>query len=495
MDRRRFLMGSAAAAASFSAAACASMPEAAVPQTPPVTPPTTPTPPPVRPSVTLDPEMDDLQERTFRWFEAVTNQRNGLTPDRWPTKSFCSIAAVGFALTCWPVGVERGWMSREDARSRTLTTVRFFHDAPQGPEAVGVIGYKGFFYHFIDMETGLRFETTELSTVDTTFLLAGMMFAARYFDEDHPDAAEIRAKVQTIYERVEWDWVVVRPDRITMGWSPERGFIEADWSVYNEGMMVLLLALGSPTHPVQPSVWDEWMRVYPQSWTYRFGPAHLHFPPLFGHQYSHMFVDYRGIRDAWLRAKSEEIGPFDYFENSVRAVQAQRNYAVANPMGWAGYDEQVWGLTACDGPGDFKQVIDGREREFFSYSARGPGDRDDGTIAPTAAMSSLPFAPDAVTACLKAMKARYGTGIWTQYGFLDCFNPTLTSTEQPLLHGRLVPGVGWVDIDYLGIDQGPIVIMTENHRTGLVWERMKSEPNLVRGLKRAGFTGGWIDNA
>ena len=491
MDRRRFLMGSAAAAAAFSAAACASTPEAAPPGVAPQIPP-----PPVTPPMpSIDPEMTELQERTFRWFEAVTNQANGLTPDRWPTKSFCSIAACGFALACWPVGVERGWMSREDARTRTLTTVRTFHDLPQGPQATGVIGYKGFFYHFIDMDTGLRFETTELSTVDTTFLLAGMMFAAQYFDGDQPEEREIRDKVQAIYERVEWDWVVVRPNRITMGWHPETGFIEADWSVYNEGMMVLLLAMGSPTHPVPSTLWDEWMRVYPQSWTDRFGPAHLHFPPLFGHQYSHLFVDYRGIRDAWLRAKSAEIGPFDYFENSVRAVQAQRNYAVANPYGWVGYDEQVWGLTACDGPGDFRQVIDGREREFFSYSARGPGDRDDGTIAPTAAMSSLPFAPDAVTTCLKAMKARYGAGIWTAYGFLDCFNPTLTSTVEPLLHGRLVDGVGWVDGDYLGIDQGPIVIMTENHRTGLVWERMKSEPNLLRGLMAAGFTGGWLDNA
>ncbi len=445
---------------------------------------------PVRP---LAPEVAELQRRSFDWFVRVTDIERGLTPDRWPTESFCSVAAVGFALTCWPVGVENGWMSREEARARTLNTLRFFHDAPQGADATGVTGYKGFFYHFLEMDTGHRFGRTELSTVDTTLLLGGMLFAARYFDQTDPDEAEIRRLAQAIYDRVEWDWAVVRPNRISMGWHPETGFIEADWHVYNEGMLVLLLAMGSRTHPVPASVWTEWCSVYDRSWTDRYGPAHLHFAPLFGHQYSHMYVDYRGIRDPWMRARSAEIGPFDYFENSVRAVQAQRNYAVANPGGWDGYSADVWGLTACDGPGDFKQVIDAREREFFSYSARGPGERDDGTIAPTAAMASYPFAPTDVTACLKAMKARYGEAIYTEFGFLDSFNPTLTEREGRLQHGRIVPGIGWVDGDYLGIDQGPIVVMIENARSDLVWRYMRTEPNLRRGLEAAGFTGGWLE--
>lgn len=473
MDRRGFLMASGGLAA-LMGSGCASLPGGA----------------PARP---LDPEVAELQRRTFDWFVRVTDIERGLTPDRWPTESFCSVAAVGFALTCWPVGVENGWMSREEARARTLNTLRFFHDAPQGSDARGMTGYKGFFYHFLEMDTGHRFGRTELSTVDTTLLLGGMLFVARYFDQAHPDEAEIRRLAQAIYDRVEWDWAVVRPDRISMGWHPETGFIEADWHVYNEGMLVLLLAMGSRTHPVSPAVWTEWCSVYDRSWTDAYGPAHLHFPPLFGHQYSHMFVDYRGIRDPWMRAKSVEIGPFDYFENSVRAVQAQRNYAIANPGGWDGYSADVWGLTACDGPGDFRQVIDAREREFFSYSARGPGDRDDGTIAPTAAMASYPFAPGDVTACLEAMKARYGEAIYTEYGFLDSFNPTLTEREGRLQHGRIVPGVGWVDGDYLGIDQGPIVVMIENARTDLVWRCMRSEPNLRRGLEAAGFTGGWLD--
>ena len=441
----------------------------------------------------LDPEVDELQRRTFDWFVHVTDRERGLTPDRWPTESFCSVAAVGFALTCWPVGVERGWMSRDEARTRTLNTVRFFHGAPQGPEATGVTGHKGFFYHFLDPRTGHRYGRVELSTVDTALLVGGMLFAARFFDGDDAEEAEIRRLSQAIYDRIEWDWVVIRPNRISMGWHPETGFIPADWHVYNEGMLVLLLAIGSTTHPVPAAVWDEWCSVYEQSWSETRGPAHLHFPPMFGHQYSHMFVDYRGIRDAWMRAKSAEIEGFDYFENSVRAVAAQRAYAIANPGGWDGYSAEVWGLTACDGPGNFKQVIDAREREFFSYSARGPGDRDDGTLAPTAALASYPFAPDAVIATLKAMKARYGADIYTQWGFLDSFNPTLTEREGRLQHGRIVPGVGWVDSDYLGIDQGPIVVMIENGRSDLIWRHMRGEPNITRGLKRAGFSGGWLD--
>lgn len=478
MDRRRFLMGSTvASAAALGLAGCGTVGGLQHPPTPRV----------------LDPAIDVLQQRTFRWFADTMSRLRGLTPDRWPTPSFCSVAAVGFALTCWPIGVERGWMTRAEARERTRNTLSFFHDAPQGPAATGTTGYKGFFYHFLDMNTGHRFAQCELSTVDTTLLVSGMLFAARWFDGDEADEVEIRRLAQAIYERIEWDWAMVRPDLISMGWHPESGFIPADWHVYNEGMLVLLLAMGSPTHPVPASVWDMWCSAYPQSWTDRWGPAHLHFPPMFGHQFSHMFIDYRGIQDAWMRDKAVEIPGFDYFQNSVRAVEAQRKYAVDNPMGWAGYSADIWGLSACDGPKDFKTVIDGREREFFSYSARGPGDRDDGTIAPMAAAASLPFAPEAVTACVKAMKRRYGAAIYTQYGFLDSFNPTLTAFDGELPQGQIVPGVGWVDKDYLGIDQGPIVIMTENHRSELVWRRMHGEPNVVRGLKRAGFTGGWLD--
>jgi hypothetical protein len=476
MDRRRFLLGTTLAglAAGFAAPAWAQTGRAG--------------------RVTaVDPEITELQRRTFDWFVHVTDRERGLTPDRWPTQSFCSVAAVGFALTCWPVGVERGWMTRAEARTRTLNTIRFFHDAPQGPEPTGVIGHKGFFYHFLDMETGTRFGQVELSTIDTSLLVAGMLFAARYFNRDHAEEAEIRRLAQAVYDRIEWNWVVGPPNRISMGWHPESGFISSNWHEYNEGMLILHLAMGSPTHPLGREFWDEWQLGYQASWTDRWGEPYLHYFALFVHQYSHMFVDYRGIQDAYMRGQSAMAGQsIDYFENSRRAVHGQRQYAIDNPGGWDGYSAEIWGLTACDGPGDFKQVIDAREREFFSYSARGPGDRDDGTIAPTAAMASYPFAPAEVTATLKAMKAQYGP-VYTQWGFLDSFNPTLTEREGRLQHGQIVPGVGWIDGDYLGIDQGPIVVMIENARSELVWRHMRDEPNIIRGLKAAGFTGGWLD--
>ena len=469
MDRRRFLLTSCAAAGGLSFAglgACATTGIAGG----------------------LDPEIAELQERTFRWFWDVTPHETGLTPDRWPTPSFCSVAAVGSALTVYPIGVENGWISRDQARERTLNTVRFFHDAPQGPQARGVTGHKGFFYHFLDMQTGHRFGTTELSTVDTALLLGGMLFAARYFDSEDADEVEIRRLVEAVYARVEWPWTQVRGHKITMGWHPETGFIPHDWDGYNEGMLVILLAMASPTHPVDPAAWEAWCSTYDTlSWTDRWGPPYLHFAPLFGHQYSHMWVDFRGILDPYMREKG-----FDYFENSRRAAYAQQAYARANTGNWTGYSDQVWGLTACDGPGDFTLDIAGREREFFSYSARGPGERDDGTIAPTAAAASIAFAPEIVVPCVKAMKARY-PAIYTRYGFLDSFNPTLTETGgNDLLHGDIHPDVGWVADDYLGIDQGPIVIMIENHKSDLVWRLMRTDPHLRRGLERAGFNGGWL---
>ncbi|MEJ8630639.1 glucoamylase family protein [Sphingomonas sp. I4] len=234
--------------------------------------------------------------------------------------------------------------------------------------------------------------------------------------------------------------------------------------------------------------WQSWTRRFEPSWGDRWGEPHLQFAPLFGHQYSHVWVDFKGIRDEYMATKG-----IDYFENSRRATYAQQRYAMANPGRWAGYGAEIWGLTACDGPGDFTQQIDGVAREFFSYSARGPGERDDGTLAPTAAAASIAFAPDIVMPAVKAMHDRYGVGIYGKYGFLDAFNPTLTNAAEPLKHGEIVAGVGWVDKDYLGIDQGPIVAMIENHRTGLIWKTMRRNPHLRRGLQRAGFTGGWLN--
>lgn len=442
-------------------------------------------------SVTARPEsdrlIDDIQERTFRFFWDTTDPSTGLAPDRWPTPSFASIAAVGFALTAYPIGVERGWVTRAAARERTLATLRFFANAPQGPARTGIAGHNGFFYHFLDMKTGRRFGRTELSTIDTTLLLGGALFAQSWFDADHPEEAEIRTLADRLYAAIDWRWAVQREPFVSMGWHPETGFIRSDWDSYNESLLLYLLALGSPTHPLPPTTWDRWTATFEKSWTTERGEPHLHFAPLFGHQYSHVWVDFRGLRDRYMAGKG-----IDYFENSRRATYAQRGYAVANPGGWRDYGANCWGLTACDGPGDFKLPVGGRVREFFSYSARGPGDRDDGTIAPTAALGSIAFAPEIVEPVARAMHARYGAGIYGRYGFLDSFNPTLTDPGTPLKHGRIVRGVGWVDGDYLGIDQGPIVAMIENQRSGLIWRTMRRNPHIRRGLARAGFTGGWL---
>jgi hypothetical protein len=431
--------------------------------------------------------LDDVQERTFRFFWETANPANGLVPDRWPTPSFSSVAAVGFGLTAYIVGVERGWITRAQARDRVLATLRFLWDAPQNNQATATTGYRGFFYHFLDMQTGRRFEQVELSTIDTGLLLMGVLAVEQYFGGTDPLEVEIRTLAESLYGRVEWDWASVRPPAISMGWTPESGFIAYDYDGYNEAMLLYVLALGSPTHPVVAQAWDEFTTTY--TWADFYGQSHVNFEPLFGHQYSHVWIDFRGIQDAYMRGRA-----IDYFENSRRATLAQRVYAVQNPNGWQGYGPNIWGLTASDGPGDFGATIGGRARQFHGYWARGAaatGTRDDGTIAPTAVGGSVPFAPDVTIAALRAMRDGTGGNLYGQYGYKDAFNLTLQQAGLAQ-RGTTVPGVGWFDVDYLGIDQGPILLMIENYRTGLIWRLMRENPHIVRGLCRAGFTGGWL---
>jgi hypothetical protein len=433
--------------------------------------------------------LDDLARRTFDFFWKTTDPKTGLVPDRYPTPAFSSIAAVGFGLTAYPIGVERGYVTRAAARDRTLATLRFFRDAPQGDAARGVTGYKGFYYHFLDMKTGHRFGEIELSSVDTALLLAGVLFAREYFDGADPAEAELRGIADGMLARADWRWMQARSPAISMGWRPEAGFIEYDWIGYNEAMIVILLALGSPSPSlgVLPPAWDKWTSSYDRTWGTSHGQTHLAFGPLFGHQYSHVWVDFRGIRDRYMRGKG-----IDYFENSRRATLAQQAYARANPAGWKDYGEHVWGLTACDGPGDLSLEVGGKPRTFRGYSARGPDAFDDGTLAPTAMVSSLPFAPEIVLPGIRELRRRYGAQIYREYGFLDAFNPSFPEGPRPAV-GTVVPGAGWVDVDYLGIDQGPIVAMIENHRSDLVWRVMRRSAYLRRALARAGFTGGWLE--
>jgi hypothetical protein len=439
--------------------------------------------------------LDTLSRRTFDFFWQTANPRNGLAPDRWPTKSFSSVAAVGFALTAYPIGVERGWVSREAARERVLTTLRFFWTAPQGSEGAGVTGNHGFFYHFLDMETGRRFGRVELSTIDTALLLAGALTCRQYFDRDDSADREVRALADSIYARVDWRWARDGGTLVTMGWRPDstahqnaRGFILSNWHGYNEAMLLYVLALGSPTHAIDAAAWGEWTRTY--KWDRFHGQEYVQFAPLFGHQYSHVWIDFRNVQDAYMRGRG-----IDYFENSRRATLAQREYAIANPSTWRGYGRDVWGLTASDGPLDSTITIDEKPRRFHTYWARGAGAdhvNDDGTLVPTAAGGSVPFAPEIAVPALLAMRRTYGDALFGQYGFLDAFNPTLRTVGPRLRHGQIVDGIGWFDTDYLGIDQGPILAMIENWRSGFVWNLIRQNDSVRRGLCRAGFTGGWL---
>lgn len=413
-----------------------------------------------------DPFLDEVQYRSFLYFWELTNPLNGLTPDRAPTPSFSSIAAVGFALGSYAVGVEQHFISREEAVKRVLATLKFLWNAPQGDTPQGVSGYQGFFYHFLDVDTGLRYEKVELSSIDTALLMAGVLYCYSYFDRDEPAEREIRHFAQMLYERVQWDWFVIRPPLLSMGWTPESGFLPYDWQGYNEAMILYILALGSDTHPISPKAWEKWTATY--RWGEFHGQEHVNFSPLFGHQYSHIWIDFRGIQDAFMRRRG-----IDYFENSRRAVLANRAYCIANPGHWEGYSQDVWGLTACDGIG---------ENGFYGYWARGASlleTNDDGTIAPTAAGGSIPFAPEVCIPALKNMCAIHGDRLFGKYGFYDAFNASY-------------PRHGWYDRDYLGIDNGPIVLMIENHYTGLLWEVMGKNPYIRKGLHRAGFSGGWL---
>jgi len=429
-------------------------------------------------SVAVDPFFADLEERTFRFFWETGNPRNGLIPDRYPTPSFASTAAVGFGLTAYPIGVERGYISRQAARQRVLATLRFF-----ATEA----NQHGFFYHFIDMRSGARSKESEVSTMDTALLLAGMLFCETYFDGDDPEEMEIRTLAEEIYRRVDWTWAQPRPPAVALAWTPEEGFASLDWNGYNEAMLIYLLALGSPTHPVDEQAWTRWTSTYDQFWGTLYDQTFLGFAPLFGHQFTHVWVDFRGIQDAYMR----EHG-LDYFENSRRATYAQRRYAIANPKQWQGYGKNVWGMSASDGPGPGREPYEGENRRFLTYAARGVAVGrivDDGTIAPTAAISSLPFAPEIVLPATLEMYHRFGSSIYSSYGFLDAFNASFRGPQSP--QEPTLPG--WVDRDYIGIDQGPILAMIENYRSSLVWRVMHGNSYMREGLERAGFSGGWLE--
>ncbi len=420
--------------------------------------------------------LDSLQRDAFGYFLCENNPANGLVIDKTQRDAPASIAAVGFALAVYPVGVERSWMTRTEAVERTLAVLQFFWTSPQGT-APDATGYKGFYYHFLDMKTGRRAGGCELSTIDTAFLLAGMLTAAIYFDQDCEDEREIRVLADALYRRVDWLWARNGGATITHGWNPENGFLKYRWEGYDEALIVYVLGLGSPTFQVPQESYSAWSSTY--EWKQVYGHEFLYGGSLFIHQYSHMWIDFRGIQDVYMRGKG-----IDYFENSRRATHVQQQYAIRNPLEFAGYGQYFWGLTASDGPGQTVRMVKGVERTFFDYVARGaPYGPDDGTIAPWAVVGSLPFASDIVLPTILHFKEVYPE-ITGKYCFKCSFNLTFRQEAQ----GKR----GWTSMYHYGINLGPVVLMCENFRSGLLWQLTRRCPYFETGLRRAGFANGWL---
>lgn len=386
--------------------------------------------------------LEDVSRRAFRYFWEQADPKTGLVADRAGTDGasrggVASVAATGFGLGALCVGAERGWISPGKARARAKLTLSFLlKSAPQE---------RGFFYHFLDRTTGARAWKSEVSTIDTALLLAGALTAKRCFEGD----PEIGPLADALYERVDFPWMMKGdPALLSMGWKPESGFIPARWDTYSEHMILDLLAIGSPTHPIPAETWDRWSRgtVTYGTYTYVAGDK-----PLFIHQFSHAFVDFRGRRDG---------RGFDYFENSVTATMAQRKFFIDLAKEFPAYSKDVWGLTASD--------------STRGYTAWGAPPRDasiDGTVVPCAAGGSLMFTPVESLAALREMKRRWGDKIYGRYGFADAFNPA----------------TGWTGPDVIGIDQGIILLSAENMRGGTIWRWFMMNPEIGRAMTKAGF--------
>ncbi|MES2206882.1 MAG: glucoamylase family protein [Pseudomonadota bacterium] len=425
----------------------------------------------------IEATLEKLQFESFSYFMSETNLENGLVRDKnapnWPA----SIAAVGFALASYPVAVERGFISRQEAVNRVQTTLKFFWNSPQGPEP-NATGHHGFYYHFLDMQTGRRAWECELSTIDSALLLAGALSASQYFDACTPEEQNIRTLANELYLRADWRWAIGRSLTVSLGWKPKRGFLTYRWQGYNEGLLLYILGLGSPTHPLPQKSYEAWASSY--EWVNSYGYDYLYSGALFTHQFSHIWIDFRGIQDAFMRKQNS-----DYFENSRKATLIQQRYAIDNPHGFNDYSSLCWGITASDGPGSKTLTIQSKKRKFYHYIARGvPYGPDDGTLSPWAMVASLPFAPDivlpAIEHCLHELDLKTGYS----YSFKASFNTTFS--------GKKNNPHGWISPWNVGINQGPIVLMIENYRSGLLWELMRTCPYIEEGLRRADFKGGWL---
>ena len=423
--------------------------------------------------------LDQLQSETFDYFMNEIDPDTGLIADKTQPGFPSSIAVVGMGISTYIIGVEKKYMTRKDAVAKVLKILRFFYNSPQGKEA-NATGYKGFYYHFLHMKTGEREWKSELSTVDTAFFIAGALSAGIYFSKKNKEETEIRELADNLYKRVDWQWAANKKLTLTHGWKPRSGFLPYRWDEnYNESILMYVLALGSPTYPLSPEGYKKWIETF--SVTKVYDIEYLYAGPLFIHQLSHMWIDFRGIYDAF----NKKAG-FDYFENSKRATYVQRAYAIENMHQFERYGEYCWGFTASDGPGNKVLKIKGRKRKFYNYIARGaPFGPDDGTVAPWAVVASLPFAPEIVIDTIRHAIEKLVLNTHLYYGFDASFNPTYPEkSDNPN---------GWVSPWKFGLNQGPIVIMIENFHSELLWKLMKKCPYIINGLKNAGYTGGWLD--
>jgi hypothetical protein len=395
--------------------------------------------------------LEDLSRRSFLFFWEQADPETGLVADRarangdsYPREhrsiDIASSAATGFGLTALCIAAERGWVDRKAARDRVLTTLRFY--AERSPHE------HGWFYHFVDRKTGERRWRSEISTIDTALLLGGVLTARQYFRQD----PEIVRLATFMYERVDFPWMLAGdPMLISHGWRPESGFIRHTWNHYSEHTMLQLLAIGSPTHPVNRGTWQAWHRLWLTFGDYTY--LTFRHAPLFIHQYSQAWVDYRDWEESWY--------PYtNFFENSVKATLAHKQFCLSLSDRFPGYTENVWGITASD--------------SAKGYRAWGgpPPTRDiDGTVVPCAPAGSLMFTPEITVAALKEMRERWGDRIYTRYGFVDAFNPNN----------------GWVNPDVIGIDLGITILSAENLRTGNVWRWFMRNKEIPKAMQLAGF--------
>ena len=386
--------------------------------------------------------LDMVEGQSFQYFVKCANSANGLVLDKASNSKSpdfkyapASIAAVGFGLAALTAGAQRGWISAYAAQEQVKTTLKFFSEKMESEH--------GFFYHFVDMETGKRVWNCELSSMDTALFLAGALTAAQYFE-----SPEIKDLAKKLYERVDWKWMANGSPFLAMGWTPEKHFLPHVWSDYNESMVMYILAMGSPTFPLTAESWTAIKRTRGK---YK-GHELILSPPLFTHQFSHAFIDFRNKRDAFA----------DYFENSVQATLANRQFCIDSAESFETYGKDSWGLTASIGPDGYK-----------AYGAPPGPALHDGTVAPGAAASSIVFTPEYSISAMKYWYSKYRDDLWGRYGFADSFN-----LDRDFFAS-----------DAFGISQGPTVLMIENYRSGLIWKLFMSRPEVQKGMREAGFGG------